>query len=42
MHNILGLNEFKKFKKLNVKKVNDIMNLNKRIDFKVKKLIKEL
>ena len=39
MHNILGLNEFKKFKRLNVKKADDIMSLNKRIDDKVKKLI---
>ena len=34
-----NLNEFKKFKRLNVKKADDIMSLNKRIDDKVKKLI---
>ena len=39
MNTMLDLNEFKKFKRLNVKKADDIMSLNKRIDDKVKKLI---
>ena len=40
MNIILDLNEFKKFKKLKVKKINDIMELNKKINFKVKNYYK--
>ena len=39
MNSILALNEFKIFKKLKVKKINDIMKLNKKINDRVKKLI---
>ena len=31
MNSMLELNEFKKFKKLRVKKIGDIMNLNNKI-----------
>ena len=37
MNNILGLNEYKKFKKLKVNKINDIMKLNKLIIDKIRK-----
>ena len=40
MNNMLELNEFKKFKKLRVKKVSDIMNLNNKIEEKLKKTVK--
>ena len=36
MNNMLGLNEFKKFKKLRVKKIDDIMSLNNKIKEKLK------
>ena len=42
MNNILGLNEFKKYKKIKVKKVNDIMSLNEKVDNKVKNIIQAL
>ena len=35
MNSMLELNEFKKFKKFRVKKINDIMNLNKKIKEKL-------
>ena len=39
MNNILALNEFKKFKKIKVKKVNDIMKLNKKVNDKVNNIV---
>ena len=42
MNNILGLNEFKKYKKIKVKKVNDIMSLNEKVDNKVRNIIQAL
>tara|TARA_B100000963_G_scaffold180343_1_gene156717 strand:+ start:1904 stop:3064 length:1161 start_codon:yes stop_codon:yes gene_type:complete len=40
MNIMLELNEFKKFKKHNVKKVDDILNLNTKIEIKLKNMIK--
>tara|TARA_Y100000768_G_scaffold372152_1_gene339559 strand:+ start:548 stop:1708 length:1161 start_codon:yes stop_codon:yes gene_type:complete len=40
MNNMLELNEFKKFKRLRVKKIGDIMNLNNKIKEKLKKTVK--
>ena len=35
MNSMLELNEFKKFKKLKVKKIDDIINLNNKIEIKI-------
>ena len=40
MNSMLELNEFKKFKKFRVKKISDIINLNNKIEEKLKKTVK--
>ena len=42
MNSILRLNEFKKFKKLKIKKVNDVMRLNEKINSKINNIINSL
>ena len=42
MNSILRLNEFKKFKKLKIKKVNDVMRLNEKINSKINNMINSL
>ena len=39
MNIMLELNEFKRFKKISANKVNDIMNLNNKVEFKLDNMI---